>query len=137
MMLDPAQLARRLGAQTFGGPRWWTLAECAARLGYSPATLGHLVTDGRYAADVPRRRGVKGRWEIWCATPPPMPPDPRRGRPNDAATRAAIVAAVQAAGGPPGAGKGRGDPFWPRIAAQCGVTLGTAIHHWDEYRRYG
>jgi len=128
---DPTQLARRLGAQEFGGPRWWTLRECADHLGYEPATITNLVAEGRYAVGVPRRRGAKGRWELWCALPPPMPPDPRKGRPRDPDVRAAVVEAVRAAGGPPGSGRGRGDAFWPRIAAQCGVSYETAKHHWE------
>lgn len=130
---DPARLAAQLGAATFGGPRWWTLAECAAYHGYALNHVKHWPRRG-WAADLPQRRANRrgihgGRREIWCQSPPPPPPDTRAGRRYDD-LRPRVVAAVLAAGGPPGRGNHGGGSFWARIGEVVGLSAAQAYHRW-------
>jgi hypothetical protein len=127
---DPAELARALGARAITG-RWWGAADMARRIGVSHRRLNHWLAHG-WGADLPRRRVQlpTGGWrvEYWCADPPAPPTDPRAGRDDDG-LRAAVVAAVRAAGGPGRYG------LWPAIGAKLGLTAEQARHRYANARR--
>lgn len=140
---DPLLRAYALDARRLlGGGRWWTTSELLRYYCISAPTMDDWRANGWGRGPDWLRYGIY--WRLWAVNPPPPPTDRRQGGAALArvgpmararVTRARVVAAVLAAGGPPVLGSPV--PFWKPLGASLQMSADAARAHWRMAMVYG
>ena len=143
-IVDPDLRAHALAAwEACGSPALYPVSDLARRYAASPATVARWRERGWCAGawhwHGSARHGAW--WLVWAGDLPAAPPIPwptaGRTQPTRRAVgearRAAVIAAVERRGGPPGRGSRSG--FWAAVAAEVGGAIPYVHRLWYEHAR--